>query len=509
MAVKFGNDLDNIINGTATADSLFGKGGDDSLFGGGGNDRLNGGNGADLLVGGAGTNTADYASDPDGIYVNLAGLYAIDGWGYQDELIQILNINGSTFDDEIITGGRNNVIWANQGDDSVDAGNGADTVFGGLGNDDIDAGAGADSVSGGEDDDNIVGRAGSDSIDGDAGDDYLNGGEGGDRLRGDSGFDIIVAAEGNDTIWGDGESDDIYAGSGNDKVWGGDDDDYIIGDDGNDSLYGGDEEDDIDAGGGNDLVDGGEDADNIWAGEGNDVIYGAEDDDSIEGEEGRDILLGEEDDDWLDGGDGDDFLLGDGQGLPLGSDVFSYGTGLFWDTYRPGDEGNDWQADFNDFLFDPEFPIDSYFSGVNLGIDFIADYQDGIDKISLFGFQEIFYLLDIGFDTDDPIGHPGIGPNGVLDNQDLFVDVEFVTYNGVTLASTIIDISGLIGAAVGLAGQLADWTGDEDFIDFAQFLENNFDQDVSTQQLIVWGAAGGTLDYSDFTGFADFSIFNP
>ena len=58
-----GNDLDNTIAGTASANKLYGNGGndslngqagDDDLFGGTGNDTLTGGTGQDKLVGGAG-----------------------------------------------------------------------------------------------------------------------------------------------------------------------------------------------------------------------------------------------------------------------------------------------------------------------------------------------------------------------------------------------------------------------------------------------------------------------
>jgi Ca2+-binding RTX toxin-like protein len=49
-----GNDL---VLGTAAADTLKGNGGNDCILGGGGNDSLNGGAGTDVCIGGPGTDS--------------------------------------------------------------------------------------------------------------------------------------------------------------------------------------------------------------------------------------------------------------------------------------------------------------------------------------------------------------------------------------------------------------------------------------------------------------------
>jgi hypothetical protein len=49
-----GNDL---VLGTAAAETLKGNGGDDCIVGGGGNDSLNGGAGTDVCIGGPGTDS--------------------------------------------------------------------------------------------------------------------------------------------------------------------------------------------------------------------------------------------------------------------------------------------------------------------------------------------------------------------------------------------------------------------------------------------------------------------
>src|SRR6476660_8349967 len=59
MARITGDNLNNVLNGTAQADTILGLGGDDSLFGFGGNDSLDGGTGNDILDGGAGSDSVD------------------------------------------------------------------------------------------------------------------------------------------------------------------------------------------------------------------------------------------------------------------------------------------------------------------------------------------------------------------------------------------------------------------------------------------------------------------
>jgi Ca2+-binding RTX toxin-like protein len=93
IAVINGNDLDNLLVGTANDDEINGFGGNDSLIGGAGNDSLSGGPGADR---------ADYSSDPAPITVTFTGAISatvLDGYGGSDTLTDIEFVLGSQFND--------------------------------------------------------------------------------------------------------------------------------------------------------------------------------------------------------------------------------------------------------------------------------------------------------------------------------------------------------------------------------------------------------------------------
>ncbi len=123
-----GDDLNDILIGTAEADALDGLDGNDVIRGLLGDDLLSGGNGSDNIRGGAGRDT-------------------LQGGNGQDHL-----------------GGR-------RGDDVIEGGNGQDVLRGGRG---------ADLLLGGADGDLIVGNLGRDTLIGGAGPDILSGGSGAD-----------------------------------------------------------------------------------------------------------------------------------------------------------------------------------------------------------------------------------------------------------------------------------------------------------------------------------------
>lgn len=91
-------------------------------------------------------------------------------------------IVGDQFDNVLIGTELADVINALQGNDSVTGGGGDDIINGDAGDDTLDGGAGNDVIRGG---------AGNDSIIGGDGDDQLYGGEGSDRIRGRDGDDVI------------------------------------------------------------------------------------------------------------------------------------------------------------------------------------------------------------------------------------------------------------------------------------------------------------------------------
>ncbi len=96
-----GNDLDNVISGTAYADKLDGRGGNDRIFGGDNNDLLFGGAGNDSLAGQAGNDTL---------------------WG-------------GAGNDHLGGGTGNDMLYGEDGIDVLTGRYGADTLSGGGGND--------------------------------------------------------------------------------------------------------------------------------------------------------------------------------------------------------------------------------------------------------------------------------------------------------------------------------------------------------------------------------------
>ncbi|RJL19297.1 CAP domain-containing protein [Paracoccus siganidrum] len=161
-----------------------------------------------------------------------------------------------------------------------------------------------------------------DTVEGGAGHDWIAGGAGADVLRGGKGNDFILGQAGNDRLFG---------GEGNDRISGGQGNDTIMGGPGNDSLRG-------DAG--NDLIEGQAGHDRISGGAGADTLRGGAGNDWLQGDAGHDVLNGGAGADTLIGGAGNDTLRGG-----AGADTF---------VFRPGP-----------------------------GIDRVADYQPGIDRVMI------------------------------------------------------------------------------------------------------------------------------
>ena len=264
------------IRGGLGSDFIYGGAGNDTLEGGDGNDLLNGGSGIDTLNGGSGIDTASYISATAGINVDLAyqqpwmtlpSPRAIDdGYGSEDTLIDIENIEGSHYDDTIIGDSNDNLLTGNDGDDTFIASGGEDRMEGGSGNDTVDYSAqteelnirldasfvvknDADDVDlvidienaiGGSNADNITGTSGVNTLRGGAANDFIKGNGGGDFLYGDAGSDTIQGNDGDDTIdGGEGNDANLIGGNGDDTIYGGDGSDYLQGNADDDQLYGG------------------------------------------------------------------------------------------------------------------------------------------------------------------------------------------------------------------------------------------------------------------------------
>lgn len=296
--------------------TLIGSAFNDTLSGGAGNDTLVGGAGVDVLDGGGGIDTADYSADTQGVVVDLSLGLAVDH-GSLVTIVNIENVTGSLFADNIkgITGNNvinggdgNDIIDGNGGNDTLDGGDGNDQLYGGAGNDTLTGGAGTDTLTyanatagvtvslaltsaqntGGAGTDtisgfeNLTGSAFNDTLTGDANANILSGGAGNDLLVGGGGSDTLIGVGGIDTIqyaWGFGVVVDLAAGTGT-KYFGGTDtistveNVTLMAGTGSSTITGSTADNVLVAASGNDTIDGGSGNDTIDGGLGNDVLIG-------------------------------------------------------------------------------------------------------------------------------------------------------------------------------------------------------------------------------------------
>lgn len=223
-----GDQNDNQIWAGDGIDILHGRGGNDALRGQGGDDILIGGGGGDILDGGAGIDRAAYWNALSGVIVDLSFSSANRGEAFADRFVDIEDLQGGRFNDDL------------RGD------NGANRIWGGLGNDVMHGRSGADTLSGQAGDDILLGGSGSDRLDGGAGKDraaYWTSSQGltadlahAANNTGDAFGDRYVGIE---DLQGTGHADFLYGDSGDNAIWGGGGDDRIEGRLGLDLLTGG------------------------------------------------------------------------------------------------------------------------------------------------------------------------------------------------------------------------------------------------------------------------------
>jgi Ca2+-binding RTX toxin-like protein len=356
------------LNGTSGDDVINGLGGADTLNGLQGDDVLNGGTGNDVLHGGDGNDTASYADATAAVSVKLTstGYQATGGAGY-DKLVEIENLTGSDFSDNLTGDAGSNALMGGDGNDRLNGGEGEDSLYGEAGNDRLDGGLGVDKLYGG---------FGNDTYVADGFFDMINEGfaAGIDTVLASSSFMLAANVEnltltgtrntngyGNElanVMIGNGGSNVLSGDAGDDRMFGGDSRDELYGGDGNDYLDGGSWSDFMAGGDGNDtyIVDHVYDQIDEWGGDGIDTVrsslsyvlnYGLENlvltgkasldgtgndfansllgndgDNRLAGEGGNDRLSGGSGNDTLDGGEGNDTLDGG-----LGADTMAGGSG--------------------------------------------------------------------------------------------------------------------------------------------------------------------------------------
>jgi Ca2+-binding RTX toxin-like protein len=269
--VGIGNELDNVISGTAGNNRLEGLGGNDYIDSGGligpyGADTLIGGDGNDTLVGGTVTMGNDelHGGLGDDVLQVTRGANSLYGEDGNDSLVA--GEGGPNGAADYLSGGAGRDTL--NGGGGLDGGDGNDLMYtsyatssanGGLGNDTIEGAGGSGYVNL-----NVDGGGGKDSIDVYATNNklYLSGGAGNDTLRGGAGLEVsidggggadlitgyktyaggpltVTGGGGNDTIEGSGAGDlSLYGGSGQDQL-------HAVGDAGRSLLLDGGIDDDI------------------------------------------------------------------------------------------------------------------------------------------------------------------------------------------------------------------------------------------------------------------------
>lgn len=241
-----GNSWGNLLSGVAGNDTLDGGTGDDSLLGGDGNDLLIGGVGSDYIDGGTGTDTVSYVASTAWVNVDLAANNHWNGDAAWDNILNVENIIGSFYNDQLtgdaganqIEGGEgNDVITGNAGDDVLNGGNGNDTLLGSDGNDLLTGGVGSDYIDGGNGIDTISYAASSAWVNVD-----LNANN---HWNGDAAWDNVLNVENiigsayNDQLLGNSGANQIVGGNGADSITGYAGDDVLDGGAGNDTMIGG------------------------------------------------------------------------------------------------------------------------------------------------------------------------------------------------------------------------------------------------------------------------------
>ncbi|GAA5181126.1 hypothetical protein GCM10025771_27280 [Niveibacterium umoris] len=381
-----GLDGNDTISGLAGDDSLYGGAGNDSLSGGDGTDWLIGGQGSDVIDGGAGNDAASFEDGNQGAVINLAtGVVSNDGFGNAETILNVENLHGTNFADQLTFADNSGYVFARAGNDTLIggangmtffAGSGADSIIGGAGRDNVsyfddtfdargaithginanltwgwvvdgwgdkDTVSGIEDVTGSQRNDWIVGNAQDNQLDGGDGNDYLRGGAGNDLLIGGAGIDRVsyfsapaaivvnlatgIATDGlggTDTLDGiENVTGSNFAGAG-DSITGDANDNVISGNGGSDTLDGGAGRDTASFG----FATSGATASlktGTAADDGtgtSDVLFNFE---NLEGSQYNDVLEGDAGDNVLSGLGGADTLIGGGGNDTLlggvGSDV--------------------------------------------------------------------------------------------------------------------------------------------------------------------------------------------
>jgi len=266
-AVGRGNNLANILYGSAAGSDLYGGDGNDSIYGrsngvdrlwgDAGNDYLDGGLGDDQMRGGIGNDTYIVRDTGDvvleGINEGIDLVKSIVSYTLSDNvenifLVDSTNINatGNSLDNSLFGGAGSNRLEGLAGNDYLNGGSGSDVMLGGIGNDTyvvddstdqvIEAAAeGVDWVIAtvdqklGANIENLDMRGSSSLV--------AIGNELGNIMYGAAAGSKLDGGDGNDSIYGrSADTDTLLGGGGNDYLDGGAGGDLMNGGTGNDTY---------------------------------------------------------------------------------------------------------------------------------------------------------------------------------------------------------------------------------------------------------------------------------
>ncbi|MBU1217102.1 hypothetical protein KJ870_10410 [bacterium] len=356
-----GNELDNVIIGNSSANTIDGMGGNDTMIGGDGDDVYYVDSSADSVF--------ENASEGiDTIYSSVSYVLPEN----VENLILLGNGNidagGNGLDNTIIGNSANNYIAGGAGKDILDGKSGNDILEGGIGNDTLIGGLGNDTfiINMNDDLDSIIDEGGEDTvqftegfsldnvalrvvdIDGiltaqvrvlnAGGCEQANQGFDFEVTKDDKGnyvssiehfnfsdgssktFDdllikteityashhqnTITTGRNDDIIYANSKNNIIYSGTGNDIIYAGSGSDQLYGQGGNDVLFGSQGNDMLDGGCGTDILSGSNGRDILVDTLGNNAFLGGSQDDTIIAGSGNDFIAGGKQDDILDGGGG-------------------------------------------------------------------------------------------------------------------------------------------------------------------------------------------------------------
>lgn len=220
---------DDLITGSAFADTIRGFGGDDTIDGGGSVDVA-------VYAGLRSQHTVTKNADGSVTVQDNAttGVVNIDEGTDTLRNIELIRfadsnlvVNDIPLPQPVVNVIHQNIIGTD-GNDTLATGLGNDTIQGGLGNDNLNGSGGNDSIHGGNGADILLGEAGNDYVQGNIGTDTVSGNAGNDTVSGDKGFDTLHGGQGDELLIG-GEHNDILSGDkGNDTLIGGSGEDGFV-----------------------------------------------------------------------------------------------------------------------------------------------------------------------------------------------------------------------------------------------------------------------------------------